>query len=77
MHTFRFIIMLSVFIALSACKNCVECTGCDVCATCPAGEQDMNVSEICYSEAKDYYANRREWRDDIKAYEKLWNCECN
>ena len=67
MTFFRLSIFLFLIVIISSCKNCVECTCTDTA---------NDVERICYSEAKDYYSSRREWRDDIKAYEKVNDCEC-
>ncbi len=64
----RLSIFLFLLASIASCKNCVECT-------CADPEKD--VDEICYREANDYYSSRKEWRDDIKAYESTYDCECN
>lgn len=61
---------LSVFtlLVLSSCYNCVECINC--------ADEANNVAEICYDEGRPYYRNRQEWREDVKTYERLNQCEC-
>lgn len=53
---------------LSSCYNCVECINC--------ANEENNVAEICYDEGRPYYRNRQEWREDVKTYERLNQCEC-
>jgi hypothetical protein len=65
----RLFSILFCSLILSSCYNCVECTNC--------ADPENNVDEICFSEANDYYSSRKEWRDDVKAYEKLYECDCN
>jgi hypothetical protein len=54
--------------SFSSCLQCVECTNCT--------DSDNNVEEICYDEARPYYRNRQEWRQDVKSYETLNGCQC-
>ena len=63
-----FLLFTGLAAGLSSCYQCVECTGC--------ASADNDVEEICYDEARPYYRNRQEWRQDVKSYEKLNDCDC-
>lgn len=71
MRLTRYILLFSLLILgvfLEGCLTCVECNNCL--------SPENNVEELCYDEAKPYYRNRQEWRKDVKAYEKLHECDC-
>ncbi|MEQ9186880.1 MAG: hypothetical protein RLP15_04040 [Cryomorphaceae bacterium] len=61
------LLFLSLSCLVSGCLDCAECTDC----IDPVYDQEM-----CFRENRDYYSDRREWRDDVKAYEALFECNC-
>ncbi|MBT3647692.1 MAG: hypothetical protein HN542_05560 [Flavobacteriales bacterium] len=65
---------VALSLGFSSCYNCVECTDCEIKVI--NGDSVMEDSSMCYRDAKEYYLSRKEWRDDVKAYEQLYKCQC-
>ncbi len=61
------LLLLFVSVLLTSCLDCADCSEC----ANPANDQ-----ELCFRDNRDYYRDRREWRDDVNAYEAAFECKC-
>ena len=67
-NIFFAILLFFTAVGMTSCYNCVDCNGCD--------DPSYDTTDACYGDAKDYYRNRKEWKDDVKSYESLHGCDC-
>lgn len=52
---------------LTSCLDCADCTGC---------ADPSRDTAMCFRDYKDYYRDKQEWRDDVRAYEDVNDCNC-
>jgi len=74
--SFENVVMKTAFSIAFAIAAAVVMTGCLDCADCSDCADASRDTALCYRDYKEYYRDRREWRDDVKAYEDVYQCNC-